>query len=263
MIEAPYTTELFDSASACNQPAERVMMFSNEPLLAHGVRCLLSNELSAAIILASGSAESLPTVVSAHKPDTLLVDLTPEFTVAILSRTRSARPETKIIVLAATLTREMTHQLKTIGVMSILKRNCSLPEFMAALSQGAPAAARQDEPARGEVDGEIVRLSRREGQLVTLLAQGLKNKEIAQCLGISEGTIRVYLSKLYLKLGVNDRFELALFGLRNSANMPTVWPDMPKAEANSSGHVPSVKSLWLSRSRERLVSEMAVVAGRN
>ena len=60
-----------------------------------------------------------------------------------------------------------------------------------------------------------IALTRREGQLVTLLAQGLKNKEIASMLLISEGTVKVYLSRLFQKLGVKDRFELALYGLKN------------------------------------------------
>jgi DNA-binding CsgD family transcriptional regulator len=60
-------------------------------------------------------------------------------------------------------------------------------------------------------------LTRREGQLVSLLSQGLKNKEIATQLNISEGTVKVYMSRLFQKLGVKDRFELALYGLRNLA----------------------------------------------
>jgi hypothetical protein len=43
----------------------------------------------------------------------------------------------------------------------------------------------------------------------------LKNKEIATALTISEGTVKVYLSRLFQKLGVKDRFELALYGLKN------------------------------------------------
>ena len=53
-------------------------------------------------------------------------------------------------------------------------------------------------------------LSPREGDLLSLIVQGLKNKEIATELGISEGTVKVYLSHLYTKLRVRDRFELAL-----------------------------------------------------
>jgi len=257
------TTEWHESPGTSGRKAARLMMFSNEPLLAHGVRCLLSDELSTGMMLASGPAESLPGVVDTHQPDTLLVDLAPEISLTILSKSRSARPQTRIIVIAAAVSREMAHQLKTIGVISILKRNCTLPEFMTALSQGSDTACHAEEPVDDSAEvGEIVRLSRREGQLVTLLAQGLKNKEIAQCLGISEGTTRVYLSKLYLKIGVNDRFELALFGLRNSANLPAVWPDLPKTKTSAGAHVPSLRSLWLTRSRERLVAEMAAAAGR-
>jgi DNA-binding CsgD family transcriptional regulator len=60
-------------------------------------------------------------------------------------------------------------------------------------------------------------LTRREGQLVVFLTQGLKNKEIATALGISEGTVKVYLSHLFQKLDVKDRFELAVYGLKNLA----------------------------------------------
>ncbi len=60
-----------------------------------------------------------------------------------------------------------------------------------------------------------IKLSRRQTQLVGLLVQGLKNKEIAASLGISEATVKAYLTTLFEKVGAKDRFELALFGLRN------------------------------------------------
>src|SRR5580658_4930834 len=61
-------------------------------------------------------------------------------------------------------------------------------------------------------------LSRREGQLLKLIAQGLRNKEIAFALSITEGTVKVYLSRLFSKVGVSDRYELALLGLRHSGS---------------------------------------------
>ena len=68
-----------------------------------------------------------------------------------------------------------------------------------------------------------VALTQREGQLVSLLSQGLKNKEIATTLMISEGTVKVYLSRLFQKVGVKDRFELALFGLKNLRPANSRW----------------------------------------
>jgi hypothetical protein len=50
---------------------------------------------------------------------------------------------------------------------------------------------------------------------MTLLAQGLKNKEIAGRMSITEGTVKVYLSRLFGKVGASDRFDLALLALRN------------------------------------------------
>jgi len=71
-----------------------------------------------------------------------------------------------------------------------------------------------------------VRLSPREQQLVALVSQGLSNKQIASALVISEGTVKVYFSRLFRKVGVSDRFELALFGLQNRRldEMPSDLP---------------------------------------
>ena len=57
------------------------------------------------------------------------------------------------------------------------------------------------------------RLSLRESQLSSLLVQGLPNKEIAFQMGTTEGTIKVYASHLYHKVGVRSRFELAMLRL--------------------------------------------------
>jgi DNA-binding CsgD family transcriptional regulator len=67
------------------------------------------------------------------------------------------------------------------------------------------------------IRAKTINLTLREGQLVTLLAQGMKNKEIATALYLSEGTVKVYLSRLFQKTGAKDRFELALHGVKNLA----------------------------------------------
>jgi len=54
---------------------------------------------------------------------------------------------------------------------------------------------------------------------LALLVQGLKNKEIAAALNISEGTVKAYLTTLFEKVGAKDRFELALFGMKNLGSL--------------------------------------------
>lgn len=53
-------------------------------------------------------------------------------------------------------------------------------------------------------------LSTRERQVMLLVAKGLTNKAVADQLGISEGTIKLHLHKVYRKLGVSSRFELTV-----------------------------------------------------
>jgi DNA-binding NarL/FixJ family response regulator len=61
------------------------------------------------------------------------------------------------------------------------------------------------------VGDKRVTFSEREKQVVELLAQGLKNKEIAAAMQLAEGTVKVYLSRLFKKTKVRDRFELMLY----------------------------------------------------
>ena len=91
-----------------------------------------------------------------------------------------------------------------------------------------------------------VALTQREGQLVSLLSQGLKNKEIATTLMISEGTVKVYLSRLFQKVGVKDRFELALFGLKNLTT-----GQLPSTDKGARSAMPGLRSLVLERPADR------------
>src|SRR5439155_25924633 len=106
--------------------------------------------------------------------------------------------------------------------------------------------------ARGEVLIEVtdagfdstnekrVSFSEREKQVVELLAQGLKNKEIAAAMNLAEGTVKVYLSRLFKKTKVRDRFELMLYRShdRNLLSAPesrvrssaAIMPKMPAPE---------------------------------
>jgi DNA-binding CsgD family transcriptional regulator len=100
-----------------------------------------------------------------------------------------------------------------------------------------------------------VALTRREGQLISLLSQGLKNKEIATALNISEGTVKVYLSRLFQKVGVKDRFELALFGLKNLT--AAQGAAMEKPAQPPLGRTPGLRSLVLEHPSVPLVARRA------
>jgi hypothetical protein len=77
----------------------------------------------------------------------------------------------------------------------------------------------------------------------------LKNKEIATTLMISEGTVKVYLSRLFQKVGVKDRFELALFGLKNLTTGQL--PSTDKGARGGASPMPGLRSLVLEKPADR------------
>ncbi len=124
-----------------------------------------------------------------------------------------------VILLTRQASTETVYQARDAGVRALIDLRAPTGEVLAGICralEGEMVFPESDEEARQRT--RRVRLTPREGQLVTLLVQGLKNKEIAAQLELSEGTVKVYLSKLFQKVGAKDRFELALFGLRNLVN---------------------------------------------
>ena len=65
-------------------------------------------------------------------------------------------------------------------------------------------------------EGRIPALSRREREIVNLVTHGLRNKELAEKLQISEQTVKNHMHNIFDKLGVSDRLELALYAIHNN-----------------------------------------------
>jgi DNA-binding NarL/FixJ family response regulator len=71
----------------------------------------------------------------------------------------------------------------------------------------------------GKSSRERAQLSQREREIIILIAQGYKNKEIAEKMFITEQTVKNHLHNVFDKLGVSDRLELALYAIHNSLHM--------------------------------------------
>ena len=111
---------------------------------------------------------------------------------------------------------ELALQAMSLGVRGILRKTLPTETLLRCLTRVNEGELWFEKSLTDSImSARRYSLTRREGQLVSLLSQGLKNKEIATALTISEGTVKVYLSRLFQKLGVKDRFELALYGLKN------------------------------------------------
>jgi DNA-binding NarL/FixJ family response regulator len=74
--------------------------------------------------------------------------------------------------------------------------------------------------APAQRDRERSPLSQREREIVALVAQGFKNKEMAEKMFISEQTVKNHLHNIFDKLGVSDRLELALYAIHKNIHTP-------------------------------------------
>lgn len=205
----------------------RVVAYTTEPLVAFALSQFLANAKDVDVHQIVSTPEELKNCVAAQRPDVALVTLTKEIDASVLHLMRSSHAGLGIILwVQDDVPVEIAHQaIMECGVRGILRRTLSPEHLVHCIHKVAAGELWLEESLMSSfLTGRSVKLSRREGQLVRLLAQGLKNKEISAALDISEGTVKVYLSKLFIKLGVKDRFELALFGLRNLQYGPDAGP---------------------------------------
>jgi two-component system response regulator DesR len=232
----------------------RILLYSDEPILAKGLESVLRQvegfELLPTCITLAGLMEQ----IGQGSPDLVLMDLTPEITFAVLSEMKHAMANSKIVLWVNTISTELAFQAMGLGVRGILRK--TLPtELQVKCLQKVQAGELWFEKALTDsfLCARRVALTQREGQLVSLLSQGLKNKEIATTLMISEGTVKVYLSRLFQKVGVKDRFELALFGLKNLTTGQL--PVGEKGHRAGATAMPGLRSLVLERPTEQRAQE--------
>jgi two-component system nitrate/nitrite response regulator NarP len=176
-----------------------------------------------------GCCDSLPSALAslrAVQPAVMLVYLTSRISLSAVRALRSAGDRAQIVLWGEGLTGEFAFQAMQLGVRGILASTTSVEALLTALDnvhRGVLCFERE------LIDSALaqtrVALTRRQGQIVSLVAQGFKNKEIASTMGITEGTVKVYLYKLFRKLGMNHRLDMALYGIKNLFASQTEAPD--------------------------------------
>jgi two-component system, NarL family, nitrate/nitrite response regulator NarL len=193
----------------------RVVLVSNEPVLAAGLAAILAPFTAIQLELIGSFDPSLAATVGLMDPDVLLLDFDAE-QFPVLLDLRNTLPKCRIILWMRGVPLEVGCQTMRLGVRGILRKTVEPDLIVKCLTKVAAGQLWFDtELTSGFLEARTVSLTRRESQIVPLVAQGLKNKQIAAELNIAEATIRIYLSNLFRKLEVADRYELAIYGMKN------------------------------------------------
>jgi DNA-binding NarL/FixJ family response regulator len=207
----------------------RVVLADSQAIYRVGIRKIFGLEEDIRVVAQAESAENLRLAIDRHPCDVALVEgeLLTGATSSISELLRIA-PDIKLIVQTLSSDKDQTVELYRRGVRGIISRSTSPDLLVRCVRRIASGETWIDnyavkwllEDYRGQ---EAVlasqrtqpRLSPKETAIITCITQGMRNKEIAFQMGTSEQVIKNYLRKIYDKLGVADRLELALYGLNN------------------------------------------------
>jgi DNA-binding NarL/FixJ family response regulator len=194
----------------------RIALYSQQPFVAQGLAAVLLTHADLELAACPDSLSGALDCLKSTRPDVLLVHVISGISLSDLREIRSAGSRCQIVLWGQELGGEFAFQAMQLGVRSILRGNTSIDDFLAALRNvHRGVLCFESDLLESVLSQNRVALTPRQGQIVSLVAQGFKNKEIAFSLGITEGTVKVYLYKLFKKLGMNDRLDLALYGRNN------------------------------------------------
>ncbi|MBZ5608172.1 MAG: response regulator transcription factor [Acidobacteriia bacterium] len=197
----------------------RLIVYTSEPLSSLALTTLFQSCEDICLLPVVSDLSRFTDQVANSDPDVVLLSVDGGVDWGLLNALRFQAPKSRLVLWLHEVAPELAYQAIECGVCGILRK--SLPAEMITKCVRKVYAGElwlEKTLTQTFLSGRRIRVSRRENQLITLVSQGLKNKEIASVMNITEGTVKVYLSRLFEKVRVRDRFELALFGLRNSPN---------------------------------------------
>ena len=207
----------------------RVVLTDSQAIYRVGISKILAFEDDISVVAQTDSLEHLRLAIERNPPDVVLVEgeLLTGITSSIPELLRIA-PDIKLIVQTVSADEGQTVELYRRGISGIISRSISpdlLVRCVRCIANGETwidnqainwvvEAYRAQEVALLSPRTQL-RLSPKQKAVIACITQGMRNKEIAFQLGTSEQVIKNYLRKIYDKLGVADRLELALYCLHN------------------------------------------------
>lgn len=195
----------------------RVLLVDDHPMIGAALDMLLRGSSYELIGRARSVAEA-NRAIPREKPDLILLDVNlPDGTgLEILRRLSRSRARPRVILLTAGMDESQlltAADLRPEGMVLKTSDPGLLTEAMDAVAAGNrwidPEIADRTRRAQERADSTPA-LTRRERELIELVRQGLRNRDIATELGVTEGTVKVYLHAIFDKLQVENRTELAL-----------------------------------------------------
>jgi len=198
--------------------AIRVLSVDDHPLLRDGLAALISNRPGMVLVAQASSAQEGIAEFRKHQPDVTLMDLRlPDKSGIEAMRTiRAEFPEARIIVLTTFEGDVEIQRALEAGARAYILKNMPPKELLEVIEQVHAGKKRIPSQVAAHLAEHITdeSLTAREIEVLTQLARGNRNRDIAEKLFITEETVKVHIKHIMEKLGASDRTQAVAIGLR-------------------------------------------------
>jgi two-component system nitrate/nitrite response regulator NarL len=200
---------------------KRIAVCDTQPITAQGLRNLLASSEDLELVAAMHSLETAVDYVRANNPDIVVVDKGFGMRAVLdwIHDLKLAEATPAITVWGVSMTEAEALRLLQAGAKGIVRKTSDLSSLLACLRTVASGRSWMEDCVFRDSARQIgyprSELTSREHQVLELVEQGFKNKEIALELGIRPGTVKIHLKHIFEKTGVRGRYGLAISGLKD------------------------------------------------
>jgi two-component system nitrate/nitrite response regulator NarL len=198
-----------------NNKKIRVMLADDHGILREGVRSILQRDEELEVVDEAGERNEVVEIVATAKPDVLVLDLVmPGLEgLEVFRLVREQSPETKILVFSGYMSDELIVQCLQAGAKGYLAKTAKSSDLVGAIKVVNSGGVWAEQRVMAKALDKSPTVTKRELDIIRLVSEGLRNKEIADKLGISEKTVKAHMHSVFKKLNVEHRLQVALYSL--------------------------------------------------
>lgn len=216
----------------------RILLIDDHAIVRAGLRMLIENHRGMVVVGEAGTRVDALAIATREKPQIILLDLDmgKESGLDFLRELLSTAAGARVVMLTGVRDPEAHRRAVHLGAMGLVLKDKAAEVLIKAiekvhagevwLDRSLTASvlfemSQADQTRRADPEAEKIKsLTSREREIVGLVCEGLKNKQIGDRLFISEATVRNHLTSILSKLELSDRFELALYSYRQRLAKP-------------------------------------------
>lgn len=206
----------------------KIAIVDDQVLLVKGISMIVSTSNDMEVIWTANNGEEALFLADQNTPDMILLDIRMPIMdgVEATKQIKSKFPDTKVIILTTFMEDDEIYLSMKFGASGYLLKDASPEQILEAIRNAmiggtimAPPVAsklvKQLDRSQASHSTHLEILTSREAEIALLISEGFSNREIADQLFVSEGTVKNHLTSILEKLNLRDRTQLAIYILKN------------------------------------------------